>query len=148
MQYSIALLALAATVFGAPQSYSVTQISDGQIQQATSAAPVSQISDGQIQAATSAVILTPSSVPVAPVTQISDGQIQAPTSTVPVVTQISDGQIQAPYPTGGAPTGALPTGTGVIPASSYAGPVATGAAAINGPAAGLLAAGAFAIAMI
>jgi hypothetical protein len=125
----------------ASSAYSVTQISDGQVQAATSAAaPVTQISDGQIQAPTSVA---------APVTQISDGQIQAPTSAAAPVTQISDGQIQAPtgyYPTGGA-TGVLPTGTGVGSYSSYA-PIATGAAAINGPVAGLLAAAGVAVAML
>jgi len=129
----------ASTAVPAP----VTQISDGQIQAttATPVAPVTQITDGQIQA--------PTSTPVAPVTQISDGQIQAPTSTVAPVTQISDGQVQAPtaapYPSG---TGAaMPSGTGVMPYSTGVVP-ATGAAATNGPIAGLIAAVGIAAALL
>jgi len=83
------LLSLAFAAVVASQS----QISDGQIQAATSTvAPVAQITDGQIQAATKAST-------VAPVSQITDGQIQAPTkatTTVAPVSQITDGQIQAP----------------------------------------------------
>lgn len=63
---------------------SVTTESDGEVL-------VTQIGDGQIQEATSASALV--------VTQIGDGQIQATTSTftpeVQIVSQISDGQIQA-----------------------------------------------------
>lgn len=59
------VLGLAAVAVAAP---AVTQISDGQLQQGTSAVPVSQISDGQIQQTGSAA--------AAPVSQISDGQLQ------------------------------------------------------------------------
>ena len=65
----------------------VAQISDGQIQGATTTlAPVTEIIDGQPQAPT-----------VVPVSQISDGQPQATkaTSTAQAVSQISDGQPQA-----------------------------------------------------
>ena len=73
------------------------QISDGQIQQLTTApAVVKQITDGQVQQVTS----TPTPVVVTPaVKQITDGQIQQVTSTpvptvAPPVKQITDGQIQ------------------------------------------------------
>ena len=73
------------------------QISDGQIQQlSTAPAVVKQITDGQIQQVTS----TPTPVAVTPaVKQITDGQIQQVTSTPtpiisPPVKQITDGQIQ------------------------------------------------------
>lgn len=64
-----------------------SQISDGQVQEATvTATPVAQITDGQIQAVTSAVAV---------VKQITDGQVQAVT-TPAVVSQITDGQVQVP----------------------------------------------------
>ncbi|MCJ1224689.1 hypothetical protein MMC12_001334 [Toensbergia leucococca] len=66
------ILSLAFTAFVAAQS----QISDGQIQAATSTAvAVSQITDGQIQATTATVV---------PVTQITDGQIQATTASATI----------------------------------------------------------------
>ncbi|KAK1063235.1 hypothetical protein LTR12_009574 [Friedmanniomyces endolithicus] len=68
----------------------ISQLTDGQ-PQATTAAAASQLSDGQVQATTAAASATK---PSAAVTQISDGQIQAPTTTS-AVAQISDGQIQA-----------------------------------------------------
>ncbi|KAK1078022.1 hypothetical protein LTR33_007589 [Friedmanniomyces endolithicus] len=68
----------------------ISQLTDGQ-PQATTAAAASQLSDGQVQATTAAASATK---PSAAVTQISDGQIQAPT-TSSAVAQISDGQIQA-----------------------------------------------------
>lgn len=100
----------------------ISQISDGQIQATTSAAPVTQISDGQIQATT------------APVTQISDGQLQAPTSAASPVTQIGDGQIQAPsagnmtMAPSGTGVGSAPSGTG-SPIASYTGAASKASAA-------------------
>jgi hypothetical protein len=133
----------------------VTQIADGQIQASTAAAPVTQISDGQIQATTGAPVTqisdgqiqattgSPAMVTGKPVTQISDGQIQAPTKAP--VTQISDGQIQAPVGTGAA--GAKSNGTtfaGSRPTASY-----TGAASLPTFAGEmLLAAGALAVAFL
>lgn len=95
---------------GAPGQ--VSQISDGQ-PQANSAAShytISQISDGQLQVATT---------PVALITQISDGQIQAPTATsTPTpgarISQISDGQIQA----SAAPSATTATGAPISQISS------------------------------
>jgi len=107
------LLSLAFAAVVASQS----QISDGQIQAATSTvAPVAQITDGQIQAATKAST-------VAPVSQITDGQIQAPskaTTTVAPVSQITDGQIQAPT---------KPASISVVPSPSANGTFSTGAPA-------------------
>jgi len=88
-QKIILALAFTASAFAA-------QISDGQIQQPTTAvAVVKQITDGQIQQVTSTPVAT-----VAPaIKQITDGQIQQVTSTpvatvTPAVKQITDGQIQ------------------------------------------------------
>lgn len=91
-------------------SAAVTQISDGQVQATSAAAPmVSQISDGQIQATTPAA---------APVSQISDGQIQATTAASPL-SQISDGQIQAT--TAASPVSQIPDGQ--VEATTAASPV-------------------------
>ena len=90
IQKIVLALAFAATALSA-------QISDGQLQQATTpVAVVKQITDGQLQQATS----TPAVVTPAVVKQITDGQLQQATSTpTPVVTpavvkQITDGQLQ------------------------------------------------------
>ena len=89
-QKIVLALAFAATALSA-------QISDGQLQQATTpVAVVKQITDGQLQQATS----TPTPVTPAVVKQITDGQLQqatsspAPIVTPAVVKQITDGQIQ------------------------------------------------------
>ncbi|KAI5952519.1 hypothetical protein KGF54_003386 [Candida jiufengensis] len=64
----------------------VAQITDGQVQHQTTAAPVAQITDGQIQHQTTAAA-------VSVINQITDGQIQHQT-TAAAVAQIGDGQIQ------------------------------------------------------
>ena len=124
MQYSLEFLlalAFAATSFAAPQQQEASVIADGQPQVATSAAAVSQITDGQIQAA-------PTAAPPA-VSQIGDGQIQAPTSTAAAVTQIGDGQIQAPTSTAAGVTqiadGQVQAGTSGVPAPSANGTFTT-----------------------
>ena len=108
------LLSLALAAVVASQS----QISDGQIQVATTtAAPVSQITDGQIQAPTKVTTT------VAPISQITDGQPQAPkvTTTVAPVSQITDGQIQAPT---------KPASISVLPSPSANGTFTTGTAPV------------------
>ncbi|KAJ8064589.1 hypothetical protein OCU04_006918 [Sclerotinia nivalis] len=79
-----------ATAIASLSSASISQISDGQPQAATSAISISQISDGQVQ--------VPTSVPTgASITQIPDGQVQGATTTPVVgasITQIPDGQVQ------------------------------------------------------
>ncbi len=62
---------------------------------------------------------------------------------------LGDGQVQAPatpYPTGAASTGAMPSGTGVMPYSTFV--PATGAAATAGPVAGLMAIAGIAVALL
>jgi len=119
------------------------QISDGQIQQLTTApAVVKQITDGQVQQATS----TPTPVVVTPaVKQITDGQIQQVTSTTvptvaPPVKQITDGQIQqvtsTPVPTVAPPVKQVTDGQVQQVASASLSPkVSTNATSVTTPSA-------------
>jgi len=135
-------------VDGQPQCSSAAPV------ETSSAAPVcTEYVDGQPQCSSAAPVPTTSAA--AECTEYVDGQPQCSSAApAPVCTEYVDGQPQcssaAPAPTGYYPTGgsaAYPTGTGVVPYSSYAPPAATGAAAIHGPAAGLLAAAGIAVAM-
>ena len=85
-------LTLVASAFAA-------QISDGQIQQATTpVAVVKQITDGQIQQATStpAPVVVPTPTVTPPVKQITDGQIQQVASTGKLPTTINATTITTP----------------------------------------------------
>ena len=118
IQKIILALAFAATALSA-------QISDGQIQQPTTAvAVVKQITDGQLQQVTS--------TPVAVVKQITDGQLQqvtsSPTATVtPAVKQITDGQIQQVASASAAP---VPSKNGTAVTTPAAPATFTGAASL------------------
>ena len=121
-QKIVLALAFAATALSA-------QISDGQLQQATTpVAVVKQITDGQLQQATS----TPAGVTPAVVQQNTHRQIQqvttSPAPLVAPVKQITDGQIQQVASASKAP---VPSSNGTA-VTTPASPAATfhGAASI------------------